>query len=98
HRCEFHVELKRGLSGEEEEETQKEIRKLLEETPGIQSEVMTFLGDLIGESISGETAAVVVNLFGDDLDTLDRKAKEVAKTMESVHGAKDVQVKSPPGA
>ncbi|HEY0548753.1 MAG TPA: efflux RND transporter permease subunit [Verrucomicrobiae bacterium] len=98
HRCEFHVELKRGLSGEEEEETQKEIRKLLEETPGIQSEVMTFLGDRIGESISGETAAVVVNIFGDDLDVLDRKAVEVSKILKSIHGAEDVQVKSPPGA
>ena len=97
HRCEFHVELKPGLSGEEEEQTQKEIRKLLEETPGIQSEVMTFLGDRIGESISGETAAVVVNVFGDDLDLLDRKAQEIKQVLNSIHGAKDVQVKSPPG-
>jgi Cu/Ag efflux pump CusA len=98
HRCEFHVELKRGISGEREEEAQKEIRKMLEETLGIQSEVMTFLGDRIGESISGETAAVVVNVFGDDLDLLDRKARELAAVLESIHGAKDVQVKSPPGA
>jgi CzcA family heavy metal efflux pump len=97
HRCEFHVELKPGLSGKEEEETQRDIRKLLEETPGIQSEVMTFLGDRIGESISGETAAVVVNIFGDDLDLLDRKAREIAKVLQSIHGAEDVQVKSPPG-
>ena len=97
HRCEFHVELKPGLSGKEEEEAQRDIRKLLEETPGIQSEVMTFLGDRIGESISGETAAVVVNIFGDDLDLLDRKAREIAKVLQSIHGAEDVQVKSPPG-
>jgi CzcA family heavy metal efflux pump len=98
HRCEFHVELKPGLSGEEEEQVQKDIRKLLEETPGVQSEVLTFLGDRIGETITGETAAVVVNVFGDDLEMLDAKAKQVAKVMESVHGAKDVQVKAPPGA
>ncbi len=29
---------------------------------------MTFLGDRISETISGETAPVVVNVFGDDLD------------------------------
>jgi CzcA family heavy metal efflux pump len=98
HRCEFHVELKRGLSGEQEEQAQKDIRKLLEEIPGIQSEVLTFLGDRIGETISGETAAVVVNIYGDDLNKLDAKAREVSKILESIHGAKDVQVKAPPGA
>jgi CzcA family heavy metal efflux pump len=98
HRSEFHVELKRGLKGEEEEQIQKDIRKLLEEIPGLQSEVLTFLGDRIGETLSGETAAVVVNIFGDNLDMLDAKATQIAKILESVHGAKDVQVKAPPGA
>jgi Cu/Ag efflux pump CusA len=40
----------------------------------------------------------VVNIFGDDLDVLDAKAKEVAAVLSSVPGGKDVQVKSPPGA
>ena len=98
HRCEFHVELKRGLDGETEEQVLKDIRKLLEKMPGLQSEVLTFLGDRIGETISGETAAVVVNVFGDDLDVLDRKAREIAKVLGSTPGAEDVQVKAPPGA
>ena len=98
HRCEFHVELKPGLDGEAEEQVMRDIRKLLEAIPGIQSEVMSFLGDRIGETITGETAAVVVNIFGDDLDLLDAKAKAVAAVLESVPGGKDVQVKSPPGA
>jgi Cu/Ag efflux pump CusA len=70
---------------------------MLEDTPGIQSEVMTFLGDRIGETISGETAPVVVNVFGDDLDLIDEKAGEVARVLAAM-GANDVQVKSPPGA
>lgn len=98
HRCEFHVELKRGLSGEVQEQMQKEIRELLEKTPGIQSEVLTFLGDRIGETITGETAPVVVNVFGDDLDVLDAKARDVAAVLRSIHGSADVQVKSPSGA
>src|SRR4051812_23295082 len=97
HRSEFHVELK-PLSGEEEEPMADEIRKILASFPGLQFEVMTFLGDRIGETLTGETAPVVVNIFGDDLDQLDAKAKEVAHTLESVTGARDVQVKSPPGA
>ncbi len=97
HKSEFHVELKR-LSGEEEEGMAAEIRKILEGVPGIQFDVMTFLGDRISESISGETSPVVVNLYGENLDDLDVKAADVAKTLESVPGAAEVVVKAPPGA
>jgi Cu/Ag efflux pump CusA len=97
HRSEFHVELK-PLPGDEEEKVAGEIRAVLERVPGIQFEVMTFLGDRIGESISGETASVVVNLYGEDLDVLDAKAREAAAVLNTVPGKADVQVKSPPGA
>lgn len=95
---EFHIELKRGTTPEEEVETQKFLRDMLEEFPGIQSEVMTFLGDRISESISGETAAVVVNVFGEDLDQLDATAKQIAEQLSAINGNADVQVKAPPGA
>ena len=98
HRSEFHIELKAGTTPGEEEETQKALRDLLEETPGVSSEVLTFLGDRIGETISGETAQVVVNVFGDDLDKLDAIAKTVAEQLGAVPGNADVQVKAPPGA
>jgi CzcA family heavy metal efflux pump len=96
HRSEFHVDLK-PMSGEQEEKMADEIRDMLKKVPGIQFEVMTFLGDRIGETISGETAPVVVNIFGDDLDLLDTKAQEVASALKTVNGNADVQVKSPPG-
>src|SRR4029079_11001097 len=73
HRCEFHIELK-PASGEEQEVVQEQIRGVLEKYPRIQFEVLTFLGDRLGETISGETAQMVVNIFGDDLDALDRTA------------------------
>ena len=90
------VELKTA-GGEEEEKIADEIRKTLRLFPGLQSEVMTFLGDRIGETITGETAPVVVNIFGENLDALDAKAQAVAKVLSSVPGATDVQVKSAPG-
>ncbi len=40
---------------------------------------------------------MVVNIFGNDLDLLDRKAQEVAHVLEKLRGAADVQVQSPPG-
>lgn len=96
HRSEFHVELK-PMPTKEAEQMADEIRGILEQFPGLQFEVVTFLGDRISETISGEVSPVVVSLFGDDLDVLDQKAREVAKVLESVRGAADVQVKSPPG-
>jgi len=75
-----------------------EIQALLTKFPGIQSEVLTFLGDRIGESIAGETAQVVISVFGENLDMLDRKAQEIAQVLSSVPGVADVQVKSPPGS
>jgi CzcA family heavy metal efflux pump len=98
HKSEFHIELKSGTTPGQEVATQAALRALLEETPGIQSEVLTFLGDRIGETISGETAQVVVNVFGDDLDKLDAVARLVEAELHAVHGNADVQVKAPPGA
>jgi CzcA family heavy metal efflux pump len=95
---EFHIELKSGTTPEQEAETQAYLRDMLEEFPGIQSEVLTFLGDRIGESISGETSMVVINVFGEDLDQLDSTAKKIAAELSATPGNADVQVKAPPGA
>jgi CzcA family heavy metal efflux pump len=95
-RCEFHVELK-PISGSEQAPMQEEIRRLLEKFPGIQSEVTTFLGDRIGETLTGEVEPIVVNIFGNDLEVLDLKAQEVANVLNSVPGHADVKVKAPAG-
>jgi CzcA family heavy metal efflux pump len=97
HRSEFHVELK-PIAGREEEKVEEELNELLKKIPGIQFEVLTFLGDRIGETLTGETAPVVVNIFGDDLDLLDAKAQEVANVLKSVSTNANANVKSPPGA
>jgi CzcA family heavy metal efflux pump len=98
HRSEFHVEL-HPMTGEQEEKMADEVRDILKKFPGITSfEVLTFLGDRIGETLTGEAAPVVVNIFGEDLDMIDAKAKEVANVLKSVSGNADVQVKAPPGA
>ena len=97
HRGEIHVELK-PTAGGDQKKVQDDIRATLAKYPGIQTEVLTFLGDRIGETIAGETAQVVVNVFGDDLEVLDRKAQEVAQALNQVPGAADVQISAPPGA
>ncbi len=93
-RCEFHVELKPG--NPDEEGVQKQIEDTLAKFPGLQTEVLTFLGDRIGETISGETAPVVVKVFGEDLDVLDEKAQEIQDVLQSLSG--HPELKAPPGA
>ncbi|MGH6967370.1 MAG: efflux RND transporter permease subunit, partial [Phenylobacterium sp.] len=95
-RSEFHVELKPGLSGAKQDEIQAAIHKVLDSYPGLTTEVLTFLGDRIGESLSGETAALAVGVYGADLDTLDKVAGQIAAVLEKVPGAVDVQVQTPP--
>ncbi len=89
-KSEFHVELEPNLSGEEQADIEEKIHSLLDNIPGLQTEVLTFLGDRIHETISGgDRLPVVVNIFGDDLDALDAKADEV-KTVLTDLKAEDV--------
>ena len=95
-KSEFHLELKPKLSGRKQDEIQDRIHKVLDGYPGLKTEVVTFLGDRIGESFSGETASLAVGVYGADLDTLDKVAGQVAAVLKTVPGAVDVQVQTPP--
>lgn len=94
HYSEFEVDLDYDLSGQEQQTVLDEIREILEDYPGIRYEAYNFLSERIYETISGYTTPVVVNIYGNDLDTLDRKATEVAGVMQSIKGARSVQVQS----
>jgi len=97
-RCEFHVELKPNIPGKAQAKLMDDLRDLLDGFPGISGEVVTFLGDRISETITGESAPFVVNVYGDDLDVIDDKARDVVRVLQSIPGGKNAQVKSPPGA
>ena len=93
---EMNVDLK-PVGDEAAEHAQSDIRKALAQFPGANFSVKTFLTERIEETLSGYTASVVVNVYGNDLDVLDREAQEIAKVLGQVRGAADVQVQSPPG-
>jgi Cu/Ag efflux pump CusA len=97
HQSEFEVDLKPGLSGDEMEAAQADIRKALAGFVGVNFSLKTFLSERIEETLSGYTAAAAVNIFGNDLDILDRKAQDVARALNGVPGATEVAVQSPPG-
>ena len=97
HYSEFEVDLKPALSGDEQEGVQAEIRQALARFVGVNFSVKTFLSERIDETLSGYTAAVAVNIFGNDLDVLDQKVQEVARALGGVPSVTEVTVQSPPG-
>ena len=96
HGSEFHVELKAD-STIDQGVAQDQLRAILEHYPGVQSEVVTFLGDRISESLSGETAQVAIKIFGDDLDTLDATGNKVVAALGKIKGIVDLQFKRQSG-
>src|SRR6202790_4007013 len=92
HRSEFHVELKADAKIDQRA-AQEELRKILSGYPGLQSEVVTFLGDRISESLSGETAQVAVKVIGDDLDALDNTGDKIVAVLGKIPGIVDLHFK-----
>jgi CzcA family heavy metal efflux pump len=96
HYSEIHVDLKQ-LEGDAMEGAEDRLREILDRFPGVSMSPKTFLTERMEEVLSGVQAQVVVQVFGDDLDMIDDKAREVLEAVSSVRGAADVQLESPPG-
>ncbi len=94
HYSEFEVDLDTSLSGSEQQQVLDSIRDTLNNFPGLRYEAHNFLSERIHETISGYTTPIVVNIYGNDLDALDKKATEVAAVMKTIEGASGVQVQS----
>ncbi|HEX3398145.1 MAG TPA: efflux RND transporter permease subunit [Steroidobacteraceae bacterium] len=92
HRSEFHVEFKADAKVDQHD-AEEALRKILAGYPGLQSEVVTFLGDRISESLSGETAQVAVKVFGDDLDALESTGGKLVAVLGKIPGIVDLQFK-----
>lgn len=100
HYSEFEVEVG-ALDGAEQARILREIRALLAGDsgayPGVTFSVNTFLTERIEETVAGFPAAVAVNVFGADLESLDRDAREIAEVLGAIEGARDVQLQAPAG-
>jgi len=97
HYSEFEVRLK-PLSGTEQQTVLDQLREILTAFPGILFEANTFLIERVDETISGYTAPVVINLYGQDLNALDRTAEKIAALLVSFPEATQIQRRSPPAA
>lgn len=93
---EFEVDLE-PMSGRQQLQALAKIRATLDSFAGITTSVNTFLTERIDETISGFASPVIVNIYGNDLDVLDSKAREVLQVLNTVPGAVGVSLQSPPG-
>jgi len=110
HYSEFEIEIG-AVSGLEQRRILNQIREKLAgaeaaEDEGGKSEagfvgvnfaINTFLTERIEETISGYAASTVINIYGKDLDALDRDANAIASVVRGIKGATDVLVQSPAG-
>lgn len=96
HYSEYEVRLD-PLSGSAQQRVLEQLREILDDFPGIAYEANTFLTERVDETISGYTAPVVVNVYGNDLHALDAYAQQIAAIMRGIPGATDIQLRSPPG-
>jgi CzcA family heavy metal efflux pump len=96
HSSEFEVSFG-ALNGEQAEQAQEHIRRVLVKFGGATFSANSFLTERINETLSGYTAGIVVNIFANDLDRLDQEAQQVARTLGHVRGATEVQLQSSEG-
>lgn len=93
---EFDVSI-RPRRGEDVDAAQQEIRQILGRFPGYDFGLNSFLSERIEETLSGQTADVVINIFGNDLDALDQAGNAVAQLLRRIRGGVDARVLAPGG-
>lgn len=72
--------------------TVRRIEQVVAGYPGVWSDVLTYLKERIKEVLSGSSAAVVVRLYGPELDGLRRQAGAVAAALGEIRGVSDLKV------
>ncbi len=82
---------------ESKAEIEDQIRRRLEQVPGIAFGLSQPIAMRVDELVSGVRSQVAVKLFGDDLRTLRTKAEEIAHTLRQVRGVTDLRVEQVSG-
>lgn len=67
-----------------------QVRAVLDRIPGITYAVSQPIDMRVQEMIIGARGDVVVKIFGDDIDELNRLTREVAATLRAIPGSRDV--------
>jgi CzcA family heavy metal efflux pump len=68
------------------DKTVASIREVVNGYPGIQRDVLTYLKERIREVLTGASDAIVVRVFGNELEVLREKAAEIEEIMRGIDG------------
>jgi hypothetical protein len=77
--------------------TLAKIQEVVDGYPGLYRDVQTYLKERIREVLTGAGEAIVVRIFGPELDVLRSTADEVRDAMAKIEGVKDLHVELRPG-
>lgn len=94
---EIELDLK-PLTRAEYPKAQKAIRQTLARFPAANFSMDSFLTERIEETLSGYTAAVVVNIFGNNLNVISQKAQQVENLLKTIPDAQGIRLQAPPNA
>jgi CzcA family heavy metal efflux pump len=65
------------------------VQEVVDGYPGLRRDVQTYLKERIREVLTGAGEAVVVRVYGDDLDVIEAKAHEIEAAIADIPGVKD---------
>ncbi len=68
------------------DETLAAIQEVVDGYPGLYRDVLTYLKERIREVLTGSSDAIVVRIYGDDLEALRSTAEEVRQNMAEIDG------------
>ena len=72
------------------DKTLAKIQETVDGYPGVYRDVQTYLKERIREVLTGTSEAIVVRIFGHDLDILEKKAAEVKEALSKIEGIIDL--------
>jgi CzcA family heavy metal efflux pump len=75
-------------------ETLTKVQAAVDGYPGLYRDVLTYLKERTKEVLTGASGSIVVRVYGPDLDTLRKKAKEVEAAMAKVPGVSGLKVEA----
>ncbi|MCI0366279.1 MAG: efflux RND transporter permease subunit, partial [Phycisphaerales bacterium] len=86
HASEYILNMNPAVIGQREEILRRLLVDLKEELPGVDIEAEQPLAHLISHMLSGVSAHVAIKVYGDDLDTLQRMARQIKGEIADIRG------------
>ena len=71
------------------DDTLASVQNTVDSYPGLYRDVQTYLRERVKEVLTGTSEAIVVRIYGPDLDVLYAKADEISKKMQDIPGLID---------